>query len=103
MDQRIRDLLAQINTLEEELAQALHEKEQRLFYQFNGRRIEFEQSIRATHKRMKRSVLRWIVTDRPQNFVTGPLIYSLIIPILTLDIFVSVFQTFCFLRLSQFF
>ncbi len=96
MEQRIRDLLAQINTLEEELAQALHEKEQRLFYQFNGRRIEFEQSIRATHKRMKRSVLRWIITDRPQNFVTGPLIYSLIIPILTLDIFVSVFQTLCF-------
>lgn len=96
MEQRIRELLAQINTLEEELAQTLHEKEQRLFYQFKGRRIEFEDSIRATHKRLKRGVLRWLVTDRPQNLLTGPIIYSLIIPLLTLDLFVSVYQALCF-------
>ncbi|MCC6705918.1 MAG: hypothetical protein IT492_00030 [Gammaproteobacteria bacterium] len=96
MDQRIRELLAQISALEDELAQTLHEKEQRLFYQFNGRRIEFEDSIRATHARMKRGILRWIVTDRPQNFVTGPFIYSLILPLLMLDLFLSVFQAVCF-------
>lgn len=96
MDQRIRELLTQINALEGELAHTLHENEQRLFYQFKGKRIEFEDSIRATHRRLKRGILRWIVTDRPQNFLTGPFIYSLIVPLLTLDLFLSVFQTVCF-------
>lgn len=36
------------------------------------------------------------MTDRPQNFVTGPLIYSLILPLLLLDLFLSVFQAVCF-------
>ena len=96
MDQRIRDLLTQIHALEDELATALHASEQRLFYQFKGRRIEFEDSIRATHRRLKRGVVTWLVTDRPQNLLTGPFIYSLIVPLLLLDLFVSVYQALCF-------
>lgn len=96
MEQRIRDLLAQIHALEDELATALHQGEQRLFYHFKGRRIEFEESIRATHRRLRRNVLVWMITDRPQNLLTGPFIYSLIVPLLLLDLFVSVYQALCF-------
>jgi hypothetical protein len=93
---KIESLLAQITALEDDLREALRERETLLLYEVEGRRIRFQKSIRETHRRLKRSVLRWIVTDRPQNFVTGPLIYGLIFPLAILDLFVTLYQALCF-------
>jgi hypothetical protein len=96
MNDRIRQLLDQMTTLEDELRTALHEHEAPILFQIKGKRIEFENSIRQTHRRLKRNFFRWLVTDRPQNLITGPIIYSMIIPMLVLDIFVSFYQATCF-------
>ena len=96
MNPKIESLLAQITALEDDLREALRERETLLLYEVEGRRIRFQKSIRETHRRLKRSVLRWIVTDRPQNFATGPLIYGLIFPLAILDIFVTLYQALCF-------
>lgn len=96
MNPKIESLLAQITALEDDLREALRERETLLVYEVEGRRIRFQKSIRDTHRKLKRSVLRWIVTDRPQNFVTGPLIYGLIFPLAILDLFVTLYQALCF-------
>ena len=96
MDDKIRSLLAQIARLEDELRSTLHDREERLYYHFKGRKVEFERSIRETHRKLKRGILRWIVTDRPLNFLTAPMIYSMIVPMLMLDLFVSIYQWTCF-------
>ncbi len=96
MKPRIGQLLAQITSLEDELRTALREQETQLFYQIRGKRIEFEGSIRAAHENLKRGLLRWIVTDRPQNLITGPVIYSLIVPLAVLDLCVTLYQAVCF-------
>lgn len=93
---KIKELLGQITTLEDELRAALREQETQLLYQFKGKRVEFEGSIRETHRKLKRSLWRWIVTDRPQNFLTGPIIYSLIVPLAVLDLCVTFYQASCF-------
>ena len=49
----------------------------------------------ATHGRSLTGV-RWLVTYRPQNLITGPIIYSMIFPLLILDVFVTVYQATCF-------
>jgi hypothetical protein len=96
MDTRIRDLLGQIGALEDELRTALHERESRVLFTIRGKRIEFESGIRETHRRLKRSFLRWLVTDRPQNLVTGPVIYAMAIPLAMLDFCVTLYQATCF-------
>ncbi|MGZ3237246.1 MAG: hypothetical protein ACXWIN_07470 [Burkholderiaceae bacterium] len=96
MDQRIRELLSQITSLEDELRSALHEKETRLFYQINGKRVEFTGTIREAHRKLKMNVFRWIVVDRPQNFITGPIIYGMIFPLTLLDLCVTLYQAICF-------
>lgn len=96
MNPRIRDLLARITSLEDELRTALREQETHLFFHFKGKRIEFETTIRQTHRKLKMGLWRWIVTDRPQNFITGPIIYSLIVPIAFLDLCVTLYQAICF-------
>ena len=96
MNNRIRQILAQIAALEEELNAAIKEQGGRLRYRFEGNRVVFEQAIRESHQRVKQGVLRWLVTIRPQNFLTMPVIYSMIVPLLLLDLCVSLYQLICF-------
>ena len=96
MDTRIRDLLGQIATLQDELRTALHERETRIQFTIKGKRIEFERGVRQAHQRLKRNFFRWLATDRPQNLITGPIIYGMAIPLVMLDFFVTLYQATCF-------
>ncbi len=96
MDHKIRNLLNQISALEDELRGVIHAQEEQLLYKLEGRRVRIEDKVRKAHRKLKRSVLRWIVTDRPQNFITGPIIYALIIPLSLLDLSVTLYQALCF-------
>jgi hypothetical protein len=96
MNDRIRQMLDQMASLEEELATALQEHETTLLYQIKGKRVEFEESVRQAHRRLKTGFFRWLVTNRPQNLITGPIIYGMIFPIALLDLFVSFYQATCF-------
>lgn len=96
MNDRIQQILNQITELEDDLSIALNEQQSSIFFQIKGKRVEFEQSIKETHKRLKTNFFRWLVTYRPQNLLTGPIIYSMIIPLLITDFFVTFFQLTCF-------
>ena len=96
MNDPIQQLLEQIIALEDDLRKALGEQQSTVFFQIKGKRIEFEQSIKQTHRRLKQNFFRWLVTNRPQNLITGPIIYSMIIPLLVTDVFVSFYQMTCF-------
>ena len=96
MNDRISHILAQMAALEDELRHAVHDQESRMFFQINGKRVEFERSVKAAHRRLKKNFFRWLVTDRPQNLITGPLIYGMAIPLLLLDACVSFYQWACF-------
>jgi hypothetical protein len=96
MDSRIQQLLDQITALEDDLRVALSEQQSSMFFQIKGKRVEFEQSIKQTHLKLKKNFFRWLVTDRPQNLITGPIIYSMIIPLVVTDIFITFYQLTCF-------
>ena len=96
MNQKIRQLVDQIGALEDELKAALHAQETRMFFQIRGQRVEFENNVKAAHQRLKRGIFRWIVTDRPQNFLTGPIIYGMAVPLLVFDLCVTIYQATCF-------
>src|SRR5688572_29434691 len=96
MNPKIRSLLSQITSLEDELRTVLREQETHLLYHFWGKRVEFTGAIRVRHRKLKVGVFRWIVANRPQNFLTGPIIYGLGIPLVFLDLCVSLYQALCF-------
>jgi hypothetical protein len=96
MNDRIRHLLSQLTALEDDLRSALHEQETSVLFQIKGKRVEFEQSIKQAHRRLKKGFFRWLVTNRPQNLITGPIIYGMIIPLAIVDLFVSLYQAACF-------
>lgn len=96
MNDRINQILIQMAALEADLRTAVNEQESRMFFQIKGKRVEFERSAREAHRKLKTSVLRWLVTNRPQNLITGPLIYGMVIPLVMLDACVSFYQWACF-------
>ena len=96
MNDRIRQIVDQINALEAELNAAMQEHGDRLRYQFEGKRVVFEKTVKDAHRRVKMGVLRWIVTERPQNFITMPIIYGMVAPMLVLDLFLFFYQWTCF-------
>ena len=96
MNARIDQILSQMAALEAELRTAVHDQESRMFFQIKGKRVEFERSVRQAHQKLRKNFFRWLVTNRPQNLITGPLIYGMVIPLLMLDACVSFYQWACF-------
>jgi hypothetical protein len=96
MNDKITQILAQMAALEDELRSAVHEQESRMFFSIKGKRVEFERSVKAAHRKLKKSVFKWLVTNRPQNLITGPIIYGMVLPMLLLDLLVTLYQWSCF-------
>lgn len=96
MNERIHRILLQISVLEDELRSAVHEQESRVLFTIRGKSIEFKSTVRAEHLKLRKNLFRWLVTNRPQNLITGPLIYGMIIPLVMLDACVSFYQWACF-------
>ncbi len=96
MNDRINGLLNQMAALEADLRNAVQEQEGRVFFQLKGKRVEFERSVREAHRKLRKGFFRWLVTNRPQNLITGPFIYGMVVPLLMLDACVSFYQWACF-------
>lgn len=96
MNNRVQQLLEQITALEDELRTALSEQPSSIYFQIKGKRVEFEESVKQTHRKLKTSLFRWLVRNRPFNLLTGPIIYSMIVPLLIADVFISFYQFTCF-------
>lgn len=96
MSNRIHQILDQITALEDELHTAIEQQEGRLRYQIEGKRVMFEQAINEAHLRLKVGVFRWFMTVRPQNFLTAPIIYGMIVPLALFDLCISFYQLTCF-------
>ena len=58
MDDRIQQLLNQMTALEDELRTALSEQQSSLFFQIKGKRVEFEKSLKQTHRKLKKNFFR---------------------------------------------
>ncbi|MDO8456814.1 MAG: hypothetical protein Q7T07_07870 [Burkholderiaceae bacterium] len=96
MNENIAQILAKMAALEDELRTAVNEQESNMFFIIKGKRVEFESSVKAAHRKLKNNFFRWLVTNRPQNLITGPIIYGMIFPLMMLDLFVSFYQFACF-------
>lgn len=96
MNERISQILAQMAALEVDLRNAVQEQESKMFFHIKGKRVEFERSVREAHRKLKTGFFHWLVTYRPQNLITGPIIYAMVFPLLMLDLCVSFYQFTCF-------
>ena len=96
MNTTIEQILQQLADLQSKLQRELHERSNRLYVNVANGRVEFERRLREQNRALKIGLAKYIGNARLSVILTAPLIYSLIIPFVLLDIFVTVYQAICF-------
>jgi hypothetical protein len=96
MPSHIDDLIDHIAGLERDLETELNRTRGRWRYRMEAGRVRFEQEVRVAHQRLKQSIPRFLRESSIQNVLTAPVIYSLILPIAVLDLWMTAYQAICF-------
>lgn len=96
MSNAAETLLDRIRELQDEFEQELAKRREAFRYSLENGRIVWEDEARRQHRALR---VRWLVflrRTRPMVLITAPLIYSLLIPFVLLDVFVTVYHAVCF-------
>jgi len=96
MPSRVDDLLAHIAHLERELENELNRTRDEWRYRIVAGRVRFERQAHLAHKRVRQRLLRFLRESSIPNTLTAPLIFSMIVPIALLDLWITVYQGICF-------
>ena len=90
------DLRAQIAALRTEVEKELADSRERLRYTLKRGRATFSRDTKREHRVLRLGLARFFREARLSVVLTAPFIYSLIVPFVLLDLFVTVFQAVCF-------
>ncbi|TCK18967.1 hypothetical protein DFR30_2256 [Thiogranum longum] len=82
--------------LEVEIDRLLQEKREQFHYHLERGKVQFEQGMRALHKRKRISAWQYLTHARLRHVISAPIIYSVFFPFLALDIAVTIYQQICF-------
>jgi hypothetical protein len=96
MPSRIDDLRRTIVELEHEIESELQEARERWRYRVEAGRVRFEREARQAHARLRQRIPPFLRDSSPLTILTAPVIYSLIVPVAILDLWVSAYQAICF-------
>jgi hypothetical protein len=96
MNDQIAFLINKIGSLEADLEAELAKNRAELQFTLKQGRVAFEAEVLRRHKELKTSLARYILNARPLVALTAPFIYFLIVPLVFLDLSVSIYQAVCF-------
>jgi hypothetical protein len=89
-------LMEKLREIQDEIEVELAKRREELRFHLENRRIVFEQEVLRLHREIKVGLARYIREAHPLVVLTAPVIYSMIVPIILLDISVMVYQAACF-------
>jgi len=96
MDPNIATLTGKIAALEVELEAELAKRRADLRVGMEKGKAIFDEEILRRHRELHTKLSHYILNAHPKVIVTAPIIYSLIVPFVLLDLFVTVYQAVCF-------
>ena len=89
---KIDELVARIKALESELEAELHQEYERFTCEITKKREE----LLASYRHDREGLLRYLATTPLLHLLSAPVIWSVLIPALVLDGFVTLYQWICF-------
>lgn len=96
MSDRTDTLIKQIRALEDELEEEFERRRETIEYRIEHGRVVFKREIRQRQKALRQTLTSYVAEARPLVVITAPVIYSVVLPFLLLDIFVTIYQAICF-------
>lgn len=96
MTARMQELAAEIVRLQSELDREIESRRKALGWELKERIGEFEKGVAATHKQLRLGMVKFFGRTSLSVVLTAPVIYSLVIPMIIVDLWVSAYQAICF-------
>jgi hypothetical protein len=91
-----KGIAALLRHVDEELAHDVDEQQRRWRYRLRRGRAWFDDEARQAHQRLRQAIPAYIRESSLRNILSAPIIYSLIVPLAFLDLWLSVYQWICF-------
>jgi hypothetical protein len=89
-------IVATIREAEVALTEDVREQQQRWEFRVRQGRVWFDKEVQRAHKQLKQGIGSFLKHGSVLNLLTTPVIYSLCLPIVLLDVWVSLYQWICF-------
>jgi hypothetical protein len=93
---RLDELLDHIARLEREVEAEIDRARTKWRYRIEAGRVRFGREVRLAHRRLRQGVPRFLRESNLVSLLTAPVIYSMVVPIALLDLWVSLYQAICF-------
>src|SRR6202043_1400435 len=93
---RMLDVLDRIRDLETDLEREVAAAQERWHYKIETGKIRFEEAVHRRHTAVKMSLAQFLREGSIFSLLTAPIIYSLVLPFVLLDLWVTLYQLVCF-------
>jgi hypothetical protein len=96
MNDELAELLKKLQLIEKQILHALHMKQAAFFYQLRQGKVRFTEEARARHRSLAKGMARYLRDTKFLIYLTIPVIWACLVPMVLLDLSMSVFQGVCF-------
>ena len=96
MNEQIKEIVERIRALEDRLEEEFQKSRELYHVRLRGKIAEFAEDIVAAHKRLRIKWPQYFRTAGLLNVLVAPVIYSMLVPIILLDFWVTLYQHVCF-------
>ncbi|HXX56593.1 MAG TPA: hypothetical protein VEI96_01165, partial [Thermodesulfovibrionales bacterium] len=96
MSDRLSEILDEIRELEKSIQVEMRRREEELRYSVRKGKVIFEKEILELHRKIASSWFLYIIRASYPNVLSAPVIYTMIIPALLLDLCLWIYQSICF-------
>lgn len=96
LDELLERLRQTQRELEQELDRLLEEKSRQFQYHLDRGKVVFEQNVRRWQKQYRASTWGYLLRAPLLYILSAPFIYGMIIPLVLLDLGISIYQQVCF-------
>jgi hypothetical protein len=96
MTTQLDTLMEKLRSVEAEIEVEMAKRREEMRFHLENRKIVFEQEASQVHREIKTNAMRYLIDAGPLVILVAPVIYSLIIPMVMLDLGVMAYQAICF-------
>jgi hypothetical protein len=92
----VERFVGRLRDAQQDLRREVKDQQRRWHYRVRRGRVWFDQELRETHRRWRQSIPAYIRHGNLLSLLTAPVIYSLLLPLVVLDVWVTLYQSICF-------
>lgn len=96
MDENIELLIGKLRNIEDQIEKQFEQRKANLEFEEENGKIFITEEIKSKHKKLKTGLVDYIRSANPVQIICAPFLYGLIVPLIFLDLSVSLYQQVCF-------